>query len=62
MKLRAGLIAAVVALAGANAQATTLLVSNTNDSGAGSLRQAVGKGSVRENVIFARALFAPMSA
>ena len=41
MKLRAGLIAAVVALAGANAQATTLLVSNTNDSGAGSLRQAV---------------------
>ncbi|MGD0262346.1 MAG: choice-of-anchor Q domain-containing protein [Verrucomicrobiota bacterium] len=41
MKLPAGLIAAVVASAGANAQAATLLVSNTNDSGAGSLRQAV---------------------
>jgi hypothetical protein len=41
MKLRAGLIAAVAALAAASAQATALLVSNTNDSGAGSLRQAV---------------------
>src|ERR1044071_9279847 len=37
----AGLIAAIVAFAATNAPAANLLVRNNNDSGAGSLRQAI---------------------
>jgi predicted outer membrane repeat protein len=45
MKLITGLISAVVALMFFNTQAATLMVSNTNDSGTGSLRQAIADNS-----------------